>query len=60
MIYGILPRKYDVIGGIFPKYLQKIKKNKQHLPAYIFDFAWFYRRQPLNNFFFLENITIKG
>ena len=31
MIYGILPHKYDIICGIFPKYLQKIKKNQQHL-----------------------------
>ena len=47
MIYGILPHKYDVISGVFLKYLQKIKKNQQHLPAYIFKFAWFYCRQPL-------------
>ena len=26
MIYLILPHKYDIISGIFPKYLQKIKK----------------------------------
>ena len=27
------------------------KKNQQHLPAYIFYFAWFYRRQPLQTYF---------
>ena len=26
MIYRILPHKYDILGGIFPKFLQKIKK----------------------------------
>ena len=26
MIYGILPHKYDIISGLFPNYLQKIKK----------------------------------
>ena len=46
MIYGILPHEYDIISGILPKYLQK-KKNQQHLQASIFNFAWFYRRQPL-------------
>ena len=31
----MLPNKYDIdiTSGIFPKYLQKIKKNQQHLPA---------------------------
>ena len=33
MIYGIVSYKYDIISGIFPKYLQKIKKNQQHHPA---------------------------
>ena len=27
MLYGFLPHKYDVINGIFPKYLQNNKKK---------------------------------
>ena len=32
LIYGLLSHYYNIIIGIFPKYLQK-KKNQQHLPA---------------------------
>ena len=46
MIYGILSHEYDIISGIFPKYLKKTKKSTT--PSSInFHFAWFYRRQPL-------------
>ena len=48
MIYGILPHKYDIIRGIFPKYLKNIK-NINNTFQHKFIFAWFYRRQPLNN-----------
>ena len=33
MKYEILPHRYNIISGIFPKYQQKIFKNQQHLPA---------------------------
>lgn len=36
--YVILTYHYDIIGGMFLKYLQKIKKTQQHIPAYILNF----------------------
>ena len=46
MIKGILSHKYDIISGIFSKYLQMTKKSTTP-SSIIFDFAWFYRIQPL-------------
>ena len=38
----------NMISGIFPKYLKNIKKISTIQHEFSI-FAWFYRRQPLNN-----------
>ena len=35
MIYGILAHKYDIISGIFPKYLQKMIIIGGNFPKYL-------------------------